>query len=193
MSAADIQAAAFTDDNIAREAIERLMWPNGPVCPHCGCVGKIGKVEGKSARPGLYYCGDCKKQFTVTVGTIFERSKVPLSKWWFAIHLLASSKKGMSAHQMHRMLGVTYQTAWFMEHRIREAMRDGALSPMGGGGSIVEVDESYIGHKDGFEVQAKALGTRTRFSRSLSAVVRPVPSMSTKSRRRRSCRSFAQT
>ena len=120
MSAADIQAKAFTDNDVAREAIEALMWPNGPVCPHCGCTGKIGKVEGKSARSGLYYCGDCKKQFTVTVGTIFERSKVPLSKWWMAIHLMASSKKGMSAHQLHRMLGVAYQTAWFMEHRIRE-------------------------------------------------------------------------
>jgi transposase-like protein len=153
MSAADIQAKAFTDNDVAREAIEALMWPHGPVCPHCGCTGKIGKVEGKSARPGLYYCGDCKKQFTVTVGTIFERSKVPLSKWWMAIHLMASSKKGMSAHQLHRMLGVAYQTAWFMEHRIREAMRDGALSPMGGNGGIVEIDETYIGRKDGFEVK----------------------------------------
>jgi transposase-like protein len=153
MSAADIQAKAFTDNDVAREAIEALMWPNGPVCPHCGCTGKIGKVEGKSARPGLYYCGDCKKQFTVTVGTIFERSKVPLSKWWMAIHLMASSKKGMSAHQLHRMLGVAYQTAWFMEHRIREAMRDGALSPMGGNGGVVEIDETYIGRKDGFEVK----------------------------------------
>jgi transposase-like protein len=123
MSAADIQAAAFTDDNIAREAIEALLWPNGPVCPHCGSLEKLGKIEGKSARPGLYYCGACKSQFTVTIGTIFERSKVPLSKWWFAIHLLASSKKGMSSNQLSRMLGVTVQTAWFMSHRIREAMR----------------------------------------------------------------------
>jgi transposase-like protein len=153
MSTADIQSKAFTDNDVAREAIEALMWPNGPVCPHCGCTGKIGRVEGKSARPGLYYCGDCKKQFTVTVGTIFERSKVPLSKWWIAIHLMASSKKGMSAHQLHRMLGVAYQTAWFMEHRIREAMRDGALSPMGGDGGVVEIDETYIGRKDGFEVK----------------------------------------
>ena len=132
------------------------MWPDGPVCPHCGCTGKIGKIEGKSARPGLYYCGDCKKQFTVTVGTIFERSKIPLSKWWMAIHLLASSKKGMSAHQLHRMIGVSYQTAWFMEHRIREAMRDGALAPMGGGGSVVEVDETYIGRKEGFATKQGA-------------------------------------
>lgn len=143
---ANLQAPAFTDNDTAREAIEALMWPNGPVCPHCGCMGKIGRIEGKSARPGLYYCGDCKKQFTVTVGTIFERSKVPLSKWWAAIHLMASSKKGMSAHQLHRMLGVTYQTAWFMEHRIREAMREGGfLPPMGGEGKVVEADETYYG------------------------------------------------
>src|SRR5579872_1554940 len=153
MAKANLQAKAFTDDNVAREAIEALMWPHGPVCPHCGCFGKIGRIEGKSARPGLYYCGDCKRQFTVTVKTIFERSKVPLSKWWMAIHLMASSKKGMSAHQLHRMLGVAYQTAWFMEHRIREAMRDGALSPMGGSGGVVEIDETYIGRKDGFEVK----------------------------------------
>ena len=143
MSAADIQAPACTDEDTAREAIEALMWPDGPVCAHYGCMGKIGKIEGKSARPGLYYCGDCKKQFTVTVGTIFERSKVPLSKWWMAIHLMASSKKGMSAHQMHRMLGVHYQTAWFMEHRIRDAMHSGQLAPMGGDGTPVEADETF--------------------------------------------------
>ena len=119
----------------------------------CGCTGKIGKVEGKSARPGLYYCGDCKGQFTVTVGTIFERSKIPLSKWWMAIHLVASSKKGISAHQLHRMLGVTYQTAWFMEHRIREAMKRTDVSPMGGPDSPVESDETFFGRKEGFEVK----------------------------------------
>jgi transposase-like protein len=154
MSAADIQAKAFTDNDVAREAIEALMWPNGPVCPHCGSIEKLGKVEGKSARPGLYYCGACKNQFTVTVGTIFERSKVPLSKWWMAIHLMAASKKGVSAHQLHRMLGVAYQTAWFMEHRIREAMRDGTLSPMGGDGATVEIDETFIGRKEGYETKA---------------------------------------
>ena len=124
--------------------------------PALRLAGKIGKVEGKSARPGLYYCGECKSQFTVTIGTIFERSKVPLSKWWFAIHLLASSKKGMSSNQLPRMLGVTVQTAWFMSHRIREAMRLDDLAPMGGGGSIVEVDETYIGRKEGFEVKQGA-------------------------------------
>jgi transposase-like protein len=153
MSAADLESKAFTDENAAREAMEDLLWPKGRVCPHCGCTGKIGKVEGKPARSGLYYCGDCKQQFTVTVGTIFERSKVPLSKWRMAIHLMASSKKGMSAHKLQCMLGVAYQTAWFREHRIREAMRDGALSPMGGCGRVVEIDETYIGRKHGFEVK----------------------------------------
>jgi transposase-like protein len=149
MSKSNLQVKAFTDDNAAREAIEALLWPNGPVCPHCGSIEKLGRIEGKSARPGLYWCGNCKSQFTVTVGTIFERSKVPLSKWWAAVHLMASSKKGVSAHQLHRMLGVAYQTAWFMEHRIREAMREVGLAPMGGAGSAVEADETFIGRKEG--------------------------------------------
>src|SRR5580658_2866301 len=151
MSAANLKSPAFTNEDAAREAIEAVLWPHGPACPRCGSLDRIGKVGGATARPGLHYCGACKRQFTVTVGTIFERSKVPLSKWWMAIHLLASSKKGMSAHQLHRMIGVSYQTAWFMEHRIREAMRDGDLSPMGGSGETVEIDETYIGRKDGFE------------------------------------------
>lgn len=148
--AADLQAPAFTDDNAAREAMEAVLWPNGPVCPRCRATARIGKVSGKSARPGLHYCGGCKRQFTVTVGTIFERSKVPLSKWWLAVHLLAASKEGMSSHQLMRMLGVTYQTAWFMTHRIREAMRAGGfLPPMGGEGAVVEADETFIGRKKG--------------------------------------------
>jgi transposase-like protein len=150
---ANLQSPAFTNEIAAREAIEAVLWPQGPVCPRCGSFDRIGKVSGKSARPGLYYCGECKRQFTVTVGTIFERSKVPLSKWWLAIHLMASSKKGMSAHQLHRSLGVTYQTAWFLEHRIREAMRSGSLAPMGGPGSIVEVDETFIGRVEGVPKQ----------------------------------------
>jgi transposase-like protein len=147
--AADAQNPIFTDDNAAREELEAVRWPNGPVCPHCGNVeqDKIAKVEGakRTHRPGLYYCNECKGQFTVTVGTVFERSKIPLSKWWFATHLLNSSKKGISAHQMHRMLGVTYKTAWFMMHRIREAMRTEGMAPMGGEGQIVEADETYFG------------------------------------------------
>lgn len=146
--AADLQAPVFTDETAAREAMEAVLWPHGPVCPRCGSLDRIGKVGGRSARPGLHYCGGCKRQFTVTVGTIFERSKVPLSKWWLAIHLLSASKKGMSSHQLMRMLGVTYQTAWFMTHRIREAMRSGSfLPPMGGAGAVVEIDEPFIGQK----------------------------------------------
>src|SRR5947209_6639193 len=147
----NLQSPAFTNEIAAREAIEAVLWPHGPVCPRCGSLDRIGKINGKSARPGLYHCGECRRQFTVTVGTIFERSKVPLSKWWMAIHLMASSKKGFSAHQLHRVLGVAYQTAWFMEHRIREAMRSGDLAPMGGAGSVVEADETFLGRKEGFD------------------------------------------
>lgn len=151
MARADLQAPAFTNENAAREAMEAVLWPNGPRCPRCGSLEHIGKVSG--ARAGLYRCGPCKRQFTVTVGTIFERSKVPLSKWWLAVHLMASSKKGMSAHQLHRMLGVTYETAWFMEHRIRLAMASGDFSPMGGEGAIVEIDETFIGRKSDMPVR----------------------------------------
>lgn len=161
MSKAAAQNPIFTDEDKAREALEAVRWPNGPVCPHCGNVDqdKLAKVEGKkqSHRPGLYYCNECKGQFTVTVGTVFERSKVPLSKWWLATHLLNSSKKGMSAHQIHRLLGVTYKTAWFMMHRIREAMRTEGLEPMGGGG-IVEADETYFGKAETHRVSPRRKG-----------------------------------
>jgi transposase-like protein len=145
---ANLQNPAFTNQDKAREALEAMRWPNGPVCPHCGSVDGIAKAQGNAARPGLYYCSACNDQFTVTVGTIMERSHVPLTKWWLAMHLMGSSKKGMSAHQMHRMLGVTYKTAWFMCHRIREAMRESNLAPMGGAGSIVEADETYHGPQE---------------------------------------------
>jgi transposase-like protein len=148
----DLQNPIFTDDDKAREALEAVRWPNGPVCPHCGSVGDdIAKVEGKKQthRPGLYYCNACEGQFTVTVGTVFERSKISLSKWWLAVHLINSSKKGYSAHQLHRTLGVTYKTAWFMAHRIREAMRTGGLAPMGGSGKVVEIDETMTGKQEG--------------------------------------------
>jgi transposase-like protein len=136
----------FTDETAAREALEAVRWPNGPVCPHCGSMGHIVPVAGKkqSHRPGLLYCNDCTGQFTVTVGTIFERSKIPLTKWWMATHLLCSSKKGMSSHQLHRTIGVTYKTAWFMTHRIREAMKAGSLGPIGGEGKTVEADETVL-------------------------------------------------
>jgi transposase-like protein len=130
------QNPIFQDEAKAREALEAVRWPDGPYCPHCGNSDqdKIAKVEGKkqSHRPGLYYCNECKGQFTVTVGTVFERSKVPLTKWWMAAHLFNQGKNGASAHEMHRQLGVTYKTAWFMMHRLREAMVELNPAPMGG-------------------------------------------------------------
>jgi transposase-like protein len=138
----------FTDKNIAREYLERSRWADGVYCPHCGGTEKNKKLEGKSHRPGLFQCGDCRKQFTVTVGTVFERSKVPLNKWLLAAFLMASSKKGISAHQLHRTIGVTYKTAWFMFHRIREAMRNDSPVSFGSGGGTVEVDETFIGKKN---------------------------------------------
>lgn len=139
----------FTDADKAREHLEALRWPNGPVCPHCGNSdpARIHALKGKAHRAGVYQCNECREQFTVTVGTVFERSKIKLNIWLLATHLMCSSKKGMSAHQMHRMLGVTYKTAWFMCHRIREAMRPDRSSsgPLGGAGKIVEADETYFG------------------------------------------------
>lgn len=143
----DITAPHFTDKDAAREYLEGLRWPNGPVCPHCGTEGEHYKLEGKSHRPGLWKCSEyeCRKQFSVTVGTVFERSKVPLNKWLLATHFMCASKKGMSAHQIHRMIGVTYKTAWFMCHRIREAMTQPGGGLLGNGGEPVEVDETFWG------------------------------------------------
>lgn len=143
----------FTDEAKAREHLEGQRWADGVYCPHCGNSDKdrILKMEGDAHRAGLYNCRECRKQFSVTVGTVFERSKVPLNKWLLATFLLTSSKKGMSAHQLHRMLGVTYKTAWFMFHRIREAMRPGtdghSASGLGGANKVVEADETYVGGK----------------------------------------------
>jgi len=140
----DLTAPHFKDEEKAREYLEALRWPNGPVCPHCGNEGGW-KLEGKSTRPGLYKCVayPCREQFTVTVGTVFERSKIPLTKWLMAVHLMCASKKGISSHQLHRMLGVTYKTAWFMSHRIREAMREEGGGLLGSGGGVVEADETF--------------------------------------------------
>ena len=144
----DLDNPIFKDETVAREYLEATRWPDGPFCPHCGEAENVSALKGKSHRAGLYQCKSCRKQFTVTVGTLFERSKVPLRKWLLATHLLCSSKKGMSTHQLHRMLGVTYKTAWFMTHRIREAMREPVLpEKMGGGGSTVEADETYWGNQ----------------------------------------------
>lgn len=138
----------FHSEAAAIARLERIVWPDDvPHCPRCGGVDRITLVKG--GRAGLRRCGPCKREFTVTVGTIFERSHVKLHKWFQAAHLMASSKKGISAHQLHRTLKVTYKTAWFMEHRLREAMRDGDLSPIGGSGKIVEIDETLQGRVAG--------------------------------------------
>jgi len=146
-STVDLTNPIFNDKDKAREYLEQIRWPKGAICPHCGCDERIMKLEGKSHRPGLYKCSDCREQFTVTVGTVFESSHVPINKLVLATHLMCSSKKGMSAHQLHRTLGVTYKTAWFIAHRIREAMREPIKGAMGGGGKYVEVDETYIVNK----------------------------------------------
>jgi len=151
-----LQNPIFQDDNLAREWLEARVWANGRPCPHCGVMDKSTALKGKAHRPGVYQCNACREQFTVTVNTIFERSKIPLSKWLAALFLIVSSKKGVSAHQVHRMLGISYKSTWFMMHRLREAMRSGDLSPLGGEGQIVEVDETYIGKKEGAQVKQGA-------------------------------------
>ncbi len=146
------------DEKAAYEWVEAHVWPNGPECPHCGQIKRISKMEGKATRVGLYKCYACRKQFRVTVKTIFEKSHVPLHLWLQSFYLIAGSKKGISSNQIHRTLGVTLKTAWFMSHRIREAMRHGTLAPpLGGAGGIVEADETYIGRKPGRK-KGKGLG-----------------------------------
>jgi transposase-like protein len=140
----------YHNEDAAREHLEALRWPDGPVCPHCGALEAATKLTGKSTRPGVYKCKACRKPFSATVGTVFERSHIPLHKWLFANHLICSSKKGISAHQLHRTLNVTYKTAWFMAHRLREAMKEPAWpGPLGGEGKTVEADETFIGNKAG--------------------------------------------
>jgi transposase-like protein len=135
------------DEEAAYAWVEAHVWPAGPVCPHCQEKARISKMAGKATRFGLYKCYGCRKQFRVTVGTIFEKSHIPLRLWLQAFYLIAGSKKGISSNQLHRTLGVTLKSAWFMSHRVREAMRSGSLSPpMGGDGGIVEVGETVIGH-----------------------------------------------
>jgi transposase-like protein len=141
-----LSAPHFHHEEAAYAYVEARIWPEGPVCPHCGGVDRIGKMGGKSTRIGAYKCYQCRKPFTVKIGTIFEASHVPMNIWLQAMYLIAGSKKGISSNQLHRILGVTLKTAWFMSHRIREAMRDGAPDLMGGSGGRVEVDETFIGY-----------------------------------------------
>jgi transposase-like protein len=149
-----LKAPHFQNDDKARAYLEAIRWPDGPVCPHCGSVAAHYELRGKAHRPGLWKCKDCLQQFSVTVGTVFERSKIGLSKWLMAAYLMTSSKKGVSSHQIHRTLGVTYKTAWFMTHRIRHAMATSPKGLLGSGGGVVEADETYIGRKKGKKVRA---------------------------------------
>src|SRR5271154_4768381 len=142
-----LEAPHFADETAAFAYVEARLWPNGPVCPHCGTVGEASRSKGKTTRPGLWNCRACRKPFTVRMGTIFESSHVPMRVWLQAIYLICSSKKGISTRQIQRTLGGSMKTAWFLMHRIREAMSDGALDPFGGGGGSVEVDETYIGRE----------------------------------------------
>jgi transposase-like protein len=153
MQAMNLSDPIFHDENKARAHLEAIRWPNGPYCPHCGNADpdRIHKLQGQSHRPGLYACNECREHFTVTVGSVMERSHIPLHKWVMGFHLMAASKKGVSAHQLMQMLGLgSYRTAWFMAYRIRECMKEesGDTGPMGGPGKIIEADETYIGTRE---------------------------------------------
>ncbi len=151
-----LSAPHFHNEEAAYAYVEARIWPEGPVCPHCGGYDRISKMQGKSTRIGAYKCYQCRKPFTVKIGTIFEASHVPMHIWLQAMYLIAGSKKGISSNQLHRILGVTLKTAWFMSHRIREAMQDGGLDKLGGLGATVEADETFIGREQGKERASKA-------------------------------------
>jgi transposase-like protein len=146
----DLRNPIYNDDDAAREHLETVLWPHGPVCPRCGVMGeRITKLAGTSTRPGVYKCKDCRKPFSVTVGTVMERSHIALSKWVMAAHLIAASKKGFSAHELHRCMDISYEGAWFLFHRLREAADDtNETGPLGGANKVIEADETYIGGKE---------------------------------------------
>jgi len=147
-----LSAPHLHNEEAAYAYVEARLWPKGPVCPRCSGTERVGKLQGKSTRIGVYKCYACRKPFTVKVGTIFEDSKIPLHVWLQAILLMAESKKGISTHQLQRTLGVTIKTAWFLSQRIREGMREGELAPMGGEGSVVEIDETFTGQRAGVQM-----------------------------------------
>ena len=172
----ELNAPHLHNEEAAFAYVEARLWPNGPVCPKCGTVGRAGRLRGESVRPGLWKCYACRKQFTVRVGTIFESSHVPMHIWLQAFYLMASSKKGISTRQLQRTFGGSMKTAWFLSHRIREAMKDGGTGPLGGGGSIVEADETYFGSVGGPEAKARlaslpVVGKRKRSIPAKRAVV----------------------
>lgn len=153
----DLSKPIYSNNDAARKHLEGIRWANGTFCPHCGEAENVHRLGGKAGEQGMWHCRSCRRKFSVTVGTVFERSHIPLPKWLLAVDLMAASKKGVSAHQLHRMLGITYKSAWFMAHRIREAMKEGAWpGPLGGSGKVVEADETYIGRKKGMEVRRSA-------------------------------------
>jgi transposase-like protein len=171
-----LTAPYFQNEDAARAALAGIRWPNGPVCGHCGETER----RYSTSRPGRYRCGNptCRKDFSVTTGTVMERSHIPLHKWLMGFYLMTSSKKGFSAHQLHRTLGVTYKSAWFMAHRIREAMRHGGLAvPMGGNGGIVEADETYFGPVEEARTRNKYLPPPTKGGRSGPANKRAIVSL----------------
>lgn len=169
----DLTDPIFHDETAARAHLERTRWPHGPCCPHCGSFAAT-RLEGAAHRAGLFECRDCAKQFSVTVGTVFERSHVPLHKWVLANYLMNASKKGVSAHQLHRSIKVTYKTAWFMCHRICEAMRDPSPEPLGGAGKIVEADEAYHGKRETPIVRSKYAPPPTKRGKGGGAAKRPI-------------------
>jgi len=167
-----LSAPYMHDEAAAFAHVEAMLWADGAVCPHCGVIDSAYKLEGVRTkaskknpegkeRHGLWKCRECRKQFTVRKNTIFEESHLPLHLWLQAIHLMVSSKKGISSHQLHLVLGITYKSAWFLTHRIRECMRDGALAPSGGNGGTVEVDETFIGKRAKRKLARAAMRTRT--------------------------------
>jgi transposase-like protein len=152
----DLSNPIFHDEKAAREWLEGRIWAHGRFCPRCGAVDQSTLMQGKSHRPGLYQCNSCREPFTVTVGTLYERSHIPLHKWLAATHLMMASKKGISAMQVHRMLGISYKTAWFLCHRIRESLRETKLdTPLGGQNKVVEADETWIGGKEANKHKSK--------------------------------------
>jgi transposase-like protein len=164
MSRSIFSAPQFNDEAAAYAYVEARLWSDGRPCPHCGVLDRSGPLKGKTNRIGLYKCYACRKPFTVKVGTIFEDSHIQMRDWLAAIHLICSSKKGVSSNQLHRTLGITLKSAWFLSHRLREAMKETNPEPMGGAGKHVEADETFIGRKHGTKVQASVHHKRAVFS-----------------------------
>ncbi len=177
MNKSIISHPRFHNEEAAYAYVESVLWPTGPVCPHCGETKRVNKLNGKSYRIGLYKCYKCRKQFTLKIGTIFEDSHVPLDIWVSAIYLIGASKKGISSNQLHRTLGVTLKTAWYMSHRIREAMRSGDLAPFGAGGGSVESDETFLWNESdkpvrkGYEHKRKVLSLIDRDTQTAKSFV----------------------